>query len=243
MKIRTLTSAGRRLFGDWLKIRTAGQLPPIELISGATETAALLDVEVDPDRLFATRFEFAQYMLEVLSEQNIKEMLSSANDDMWNWLTVLYFSQIGKKQSKYWHYVVTRSGHAGSLGYRHIVRTSYEMFWRHGDNSLVMLNVNMSTWGDMSEQLTSRQNVAWHRGYIATAKTLYLADGKLKKGSAGRVPPASKRRANDKRGKGGVGRMALAARRLSRTYDTYLLDAPHMISLLPKEFAGFARVN
>jgi hypothetical protein len=105
---------------------------------------------------------------------------------------------------------------------------------------MVMLSTDLSTWGDMSEQLTSRQNVAYHRGCINTANSLYLDDGKLRRGAAGRVPPKSKRTTGDRKGRGGVARLALAVRRLCRTYDTHVLEPGQMIDLLPKEFSVFA---
>jgi hypothetical protein len=99
-------------------------------------------------------------MTETLGESEIRRLLSQEHDGMWDWLTVAFFSQFGKKNSKSRHYFVTRRGHSGSLAYRHLARTSVEMYWRHGESSMVMLSTDLSTWGDMSEQLTSRQNVA-----------------------------------------------------------------------------------
>jgi hypothetical protein len=103
-----------------------------------------------------------------------------------------------------------------------------------------MLHVDMSTWGDLAEQLTSRQNVAYHRGYIQTANALYLTDGKLRRGAASRVRPFKKRKPGETIGKGGVARLALAVRRLCRTYDTHILGTADMINLLPKEFKNFS---
>jgi hypothetical protein len=240
VKIRTLTDVGSSEFRDWLESRSIGDAPSPELLESDSRTAVALDIEVDLNKTFSTRYEFGKYMTEVLGDAKVHELLSQRHDGVWNWLTVAYFSQFGKKVSKAWHYVVTRRGHSGSLAYRHLARTSVEMYWRHRESSLVMLNTDMSTWGDMSEQLTSRQNVAYHRGYINAANVLYLDNGKLRRGAAGRVPPKSKRNQGDRRGKGGVGRLALAVRRLCRTYDTHVLESGEMINLLPKEFSTFA---
>lgn len=102
-----------------------------------------------------------------------------------------------------------------------------------------MLHVDMSTWGDLAEQLTSRQNVAYHRGFIQAANALYLSEGKLRRGAASRVRPIKKRKPGETVGKGGVARLALAVRRLCRTYDTHILATVDMIDLLPKEFKNF----
>ncbi len=239
MKIRRLTEVGQTMYREWLAQRTAGDQPPEDLIEGTETTELALDAEIDPAKTFSSRFEFGKFMVDLLDKEDAKALLNPKNDGLWDWLTVAYFAQFGRKVSKPWHYIVTRRGHSGSLAYRHLARTAFEMYWRHGADSLVMLHVDMSTWGDLSEQLTSRQNVAYHRGYIQTANALYLADGKLKRGAASRVRPAKKRKPGETIGRGGVARLALAVRRLCRTYDTHALETPSMLELLPREFKNF----
>lgn len=239
MKIRRLTTAGREHYQTWLSHRHSGELPPADLLEGIGETEVILDVEIDPSLTFANRFQFGKYMVDLLDKEDAKVLLSQKYDGLWDWLTIAYFSQFGRKVSKPWHYTVTRRGHSGSLAYRHLARTAFEMYWRHGADALVMLHVDMSTWGDLSEQLTSRQNVAYHRGYIRTANTLYLSDGKLRRGAASRVRPLNKRKIGETVGRGGVGRLALAVRRLCRTYDTHVLETAEMLELLPREFNHF----
>lgn len=239
MKLHRLSDAGRERFRSWLAQRGHGDMPPPELLSDPSATELAIDIEIDLTRVFETRFDFGKFMVELLANEDAKAMLSQKNDGLWDWLTIAYFSQFGKKVSKPWHYTVTRRGHSGSLAYRHLARTAYEMYWRHREASLVMLHVDMSTWGDLAEQLTSRQNVAYHRGYIQAANALYLLDGKLRRGAASRVRPIKKRKLGETIGKGGVARLALAVRRLCRTYDTHILGTTEMIDLLPREFKNF----
>lgn len=239
MKIRQLTEAGNAHFKEWLEIRAPGEQPPPELLDGEDDTKAFLDREVDVDLEFRNRLEFGRYLVEVFHGLKAQALLAEQNDGMWNWLTVAFFRQVGKKVSRSWHYTVTRRGHRGSLAYRHLVRTSYEMYWRHGEKALAVLSTDLGTWGDMSEQLTSRQNVAYHQGFIATAGALYLRDGRLVRGAASRLKPAKKRPPGDKSGRGNVARLALAVRRLCRTYDTHALQEQEMFGLLPREFSRF----
>jgi len=239
MSMRKLTEPGRKEFRDWLATRKSGDVPPSGLVDGDDQTEVLFDVEVDSERKFESRYEFGEYIAGILSSQDAKRLLAQECDGLWDWLTVLYFDQFGKKESKEWHYTVTRRGHSGSLAYRHLARTAYEMFFRHGESSRVMLSVSMETWGDMSEQLTSRQKVAYHRGYIQAANALYMLNGKLRRGAAGRVKPREKRKVGDTSGKGAVARLALAVQRLSRTYDTHPLQLGGLLGLLPKEFEPF----
>lgn len=239
MKVRRLTEQGRRAYSDWLAIRCNGDAPPGELLDGDQQTEEAFDAEVDICKVFGSRYAFGAYIAGIFPPDDAMILLSQKNDGLWDWLTIVYFSQFGRKTSKAWHYTVTRKGHSGSLAYRHLARTAFEMFWRHGESSRVMLEVDMSTWGDMSEQLTSRQNVAYHRGYIQAANALYMLNGKLRKGAASRVRPRTKRRSGETIGKGGVARLALAVRRLCRTYDTHILDVRELLGLLPKEFSSF----
>lgn len=239
MNIRRLTEKGRQEYRDWLATRKIGDVPSKELLEGDDQTEAALGAEVDIGKKFASRYEFGEYIAGVFSALDAKAILSQEWDGLWDWLTVLYFDQFGQKDSKSWHYTVTRRGHSGSLAYRHLARTAYEMYLRHGESSRVMLAVPMDTWGDMSEQLTSRQKVAYHRGYIQAANALYMSGGKLRRGAAGRVKPRAKRKSGDTVGKGGVARLALAVQRLSRTYDTHPLQLDGLLGLLPKEFSGF----
>ncbi len=239
MKVRRLTDAGSLAFRDWLVVREPGAMPPAAFLDGPEFTEIVKSIEIDDTQKFQTRFDFGKYLNEVFEDESAINLLSPQNDGIWDWLTVAYFAQLGQKMSKPWHYVVTRKGHSGSLAYRHLARTSFEMYWRHQDASLVMLNIDMSTWGDMSEQLTSRQNVAYHKGFILAANALYLSNGKLRRGAASRVPPRNKRKPGDTKGRIGVGRLALTVRRLCRTYDTHVLGTSEMIGLLPREFEEF----
>lgn len=239
MKIRRLTEHGRRAYQDWLIVRQIGENPPAAILEGTEETEVFGDFEIDLKNAFESRYEFGKYLARVLSSEDGRELLGKENDGLWDWLTVAYFSQFGRKNSKPWHYMVTRKSHSVSLAYRHLARTAFEMYWRHKESSRVMLEVDMSTWGDMSEQLASRQNVAYHRVYIQAANVLYMSEGKLRRGAASRLKPPNRRKFGETSGKGGVGRLALAVRRLSRTYDTHMLEVDGLLRLLPREFAGF----
>lgn len=243
MNIRRLNDEGQSVFRLWLASRKSGESPPPELVDDNTLTEHALDVEIDSAKTFASRYEFGKYMTKLLDHQDTRALLSQKYDGLWDWLTIVYFDQFGRKVSKPWHYSVTRKGHAGSLAYRHLARTSFEMYWRHGPASYVMLQADMGTWGDLSEQLTSRQDVAYHRGYILAANKLYLSEGKPIPGAASRTTPFKRRKKGDRRGKGSVARLALAVRRLCRTFDTHALTTSQMIEILPKEFERFSKPN
>jgi len=239
MKIHRLNDEGRRLYRAWLETRSNGEQPPQDLLNGPEYTEVAINVDIELDLAFVNRLEFGRYILTKLSSEDPHLLLGSSCDGVWDWITVAYFAQFGKKRSKYWHYTVTRTGTKGSLAYRHLARTAYEMYWRHQENSLVLLHVDMATGGEMAEQLTSRHNIAYHIGFIKTANELYIANGLLKRGAAARAKPLKTRKPRDTMGKGGAARLALAVRRLCRTYDTHALATDEMIQILPKEFSRF----
>ena len=129
MKLRKLTAHGIATYQEWLQNRKPGEMPPECLLAGAEETEELLkSVEIDQAKVFSTRYEFGEYIAEILDDCSAPDLLSERNDGLWNWLTVVYFAQFGQKSSKYWHYAVTRQGHSGALTYRHLARTSFEMY-------------------------------------------------------------------------------------------------------------------
>lgn len=238
--LRRLNDAGRQHWRDWLQTRAGGGTPPTELIDGAEWTEPFGPELIDETKVFDDRQAFGRYLVECLAAHDAQTLLASSHDGLWDWLTVVYFAQIGLRQRKAWHYSVWRQGHAGNLAYRHLVRTAFEMVWRHGDHAAVMLARPMHEWGDMAEQLTSRQDIAWNRDFIRMAHLLYVGvDGRLRRGAAARVRPVRRRKPGERTGRGGVGRLALAVQRLSRTYDTLALPAEALMHLLPKEFSSF----
>lgn len=243
MKIRKFTDAGSALYVDWLKNRTTGQPPPSVLMDDE-HSQPCLDIEIDESRVFQNRFEFGKYIAGVLAEQSFRTMLDQDHDSMWDWITVAYFSQFGKKPIKYWYFAVTRDGLKGSLAYRHLARTSYEMYVQHGDSSIVVLSAAMDTGGELMEALTSRQNIAYHKAAFAAAAALYWNAGKIRKGAGSKAKKPKERKPGETAGRASARRLALALRRLALTYDTHIVEPTKMIQLLPREFANFvARAN
>lgn len=240
--LRRLTKAGQDAWRDWIEEGKGGR-PPKDLIDGPewTEPFGTQRIDVDEARPFLDRMAFGRYLRDLLSVWDGRELLSSVNDGLWDWLAVIYYDQIGRRRLKPWHYVVCRQGYKSDLSYRHLVRSAFEMVWWHGENAAVLLSGKpMDGWGELAEQLTSRQDIALHRPLIGMACKLYLnPDGRPKRGAAARVPSAGKRRPGDRRGRGGVARLALAVRRLSMTYDTLGMQPDQLLGLLPREFDRF----
>lgn len=235
---RMLNTEGVAQFLKWLETNPSGGTPPSALLESVELTEALSGYSVDPSREFATRLDFGVYLDERFAGADFNELLSPERDGLWAWLALIWFSALAAKGIRRpEHYVVARKGSAGSLAYRHAVRTSYELVHIHGDDARICLMTPMDTWGDMAEQLASRQTIAHNRGFFRTAHELYVDEGKLKRGAASKPKKPKDRKPGDRVGLGSVRRLALALQRLDLTFDTEIMDATLMRTVLPKEFA------
>jgi hypothetical protein len=236
IEVRRLTDSGVGLFSSWLEMR-ADESPPAELLNGSDFTEVAYDMYINPNEVFSSRYEFGKYLTEQLTACGFNELMAPENDGLWAWLAVVYFKQLrGKKSRRKEHYIVIRRGSMGSLAYRQAARTSFELVHIHSHYSLVCLGVEMATFGDMAEQLASRQTLAHNRGFFQTAYELYVRNGRLRRGASSKPKQLRIRKPGDKTGLGSARRLAIALQRLDLTYDTEIMNAASMLSILPKEF-------
>lgn len=240
IRVRCLTENGIRQFKQWVDNPGGSQLP-VSLLEGEDMSELFGGFEIDPSRTFNTRQEFGMYLNVRFAETNFAEMTSPSNDGLWAWLAVVYFAQLttkGIRRSE--HYIVTRQGSAGSLAYRHSVRTPYELVHVHGEGAGICLNRPMSTHGELTEQLTSRQTIARNKGFFQAAFNLYMQNGKLKRGAASKPKKPKDRKPGDRTGFGSIRRLAIALQRLNLTFDTEIMWYGEMLGVLPKEFARWS---
>lgn len=231
-----LNSEGIAVFTRWLE-NPVGNAPPSELLGGDSMTEEFCDFEIDPLCEFSSRFEFGKYLNEQFSASDFGDLISPACDGLWAWLAVVYFSQLAKgKIRRAENYIVIRKGSAGSLAYRHAVRTPFELVHIHGEFALICLKSSMNIMGDMTEQLASRQTIAHNRGFFQTAYGLYVKDGKIKRGASSKPKKPKDRKIGDRTGFGSARRLAVALQRLDLTYDTEDMEVDQMKMVLPKEF-------
>jgi hypothetical protein len=241
IEIRRLNYSGISLLDGWLEIGD-GQPPPAELISGLEYTEVAYDGQINPDEIFASRYEFGKYLDEQFASESFSELMGVGNDGLWAWLAVVYFKQLsGKGKRRKEHYIVIRKGSRGSLAYRQAARTSFELVHIHSHHSLVCLSVGMATFGDMAEQLASRQTLAHNLGFFQTAYELYVRNGKLRRGASSKPKKLRTRKPGDKTGLGSARRLATALQRLDLTHDTEIMEANGIVAVLPKEFNRWTR--
>jgi len=233
--LRSLTTDGLRVFRAWLDDPSVPF--PTGLNGGTEYTEPSYDLQIDPSKTFATRHEFGSYLDTLFTSIDFHELRAPKNDGLWAWLAVMYLPQLAPKKLKGpEHYIVIRKATKGSLAYRHDARSAFELTHIHGDYARVCLSVPMDTWGEMSEQLAARQTLAHHRGFFRAAYSLYVQDGKLRRGASSHPKKPRDRKPGDRVGFGCARRLALALKRLDLTFDTEIMVATSMIAVLPQEF-------
>jgi hypothetical protein len=236
IRTRALNADGLDAYAKWLD-KPLGSLPPLFLTSDESYSEPFGDYVVDADQQFGSRLEFGRYLDEQLSGADFNGLMSPDSDGLWAWLTAVYFGQLSAKGiRRAEHYLVMRKGSAGSLAYRNAARTSYELFHIHGERAWICLRGAMHTFGDMTEQLASRQTIAHNKGFFHAAYDMYVHEGAMRRGSSSKPRKPRDRKAGDRTGFGSVRRLAIALQRLDLTYDTEEMSPDVMRSVLPREF-------
>jgi hypothetical protein len=239
-EVRRFTADGIAAFARWLE-NPVGNTPPPELVEDVSMTEPFGNYSIDPAHNFESRFDFGVYLNTQLSTADFSGLMSPDSDGLWAWLAVVYFPQLTAKGiRRAEHYVVIRKGSAGSLAYRHSVRTPYELVRIHGRYAQLCLKSPMHTFGELTEQLASRQAIAHNKGFFKTASGLYLrGDGRLKRGASSKPKKPKDRKPGDSTGLGSVRRLAIALQRLDLTYDTEEMPSEQMTAVLPREFRKY----
>lgn len=237
IEARILSAQGIEHFKNWLQSSAIGE-PPTDLVHSDEYSSTFEGVELDEQAVFSSRFEFGKYLTKQFENSEFSLLLSPSFDGLWCWIAVLYFKQLtAKRVARAEHYIVTRKGSTGSLAYRHAARTSYELVKVHGEAARICLNGPMHTFGDMTEQLASRQTIARNVGFFQAAYSLYFDGQKLRRGAASKPKKPNERKPGDRTGLGSARRLAIALQRLDLTYDTEIMDSSSIRVVLPREFA------
>jgi len=235
METRKLTREGMSEFRVWLE-NPVGYNTPAEIERDMVEPFDRY--VIDPERRFGSRYEFGVYLNDQFRDADFNNLMSPECDGLWAWLAIVYFNQLtanGIRREE--HYVVMRKGSAGALAYRHAVRTSYELVYVHNNAAQICLSCPMDTWGELAEQMTSRQTLMRNPGFFKTAFVLYMSEGRLRRGAASRPRERNGRNPRDRTGLGGIRRLAVALQRLDLTYDTEEMNPEQIKKVLPQEFS------
>lgn len=249
-KVQSLNSAGIEIFRAWL-INPAGD-PPVNLLEDARYCDDILEEYfVDVSRTFATSYELGKYLNEEVLPKVTDPVQLSAATGIWAWISLALIQNLLARSTTRKnrpldipHYLELDGQQGRRLGYRLIARTAWKLVRMHGERANVALGSKKSPWGEMAEQMASRQEVFAHPSFWAVAYRLYHdPSGELRRGATSQRPASARRDPKNKAGRGSVRRLPMTFRQFDRTYNTRDMSAEDMLALLPREYDKWVNGN
>jgi hypothetical protein len=232
MKLRKLNDFGLSEFDSFIKKLRAGtdlNIPSYLLDGDEYSEPVDLDVLVDDNRHFHSRYEIGVYLAELFDGYEVQK--HTGDPGFWSWFALLWFDQLcPKKNGKRTIDDVPNYVLSGDFGrrQRHVVLTTYQLVQLYGENVKFMLAKPPNVRGELTEQLMGTQGTLFSKGVMLLASQLYtdLGTGQFKRGAAGK-------------GAGSARRYATLLNQLRLTYDIFCTTKEELEELLPKEFDRF----
>jgi hypothetical protein len=243
IKIRRLNDLGIEQFRQWLT-KPDGN-PPQHMLEDDGFTEPLSgNAAIDIARTFETTYALGDYLASTVFS-GVEDLAKLRADVcMWAWLSLALIPNLLSKSGKPLdsrHYLEAVGPSSQRWAYRLIARTAWEVVRLHKERAAVALGSKRSPWGEMAEQLCSRQQVFSHRSFWAIAHHLYLGpDGKVVRGATSQRPASARKNPKNTSGRGGVRRLPFTFRQFDRTFSTREMTLEQMVSLLPSEYARWA---
>lgn len=236
MLARRHTTVGIDRTHQWLDQLAAvreGEVPA-ELLTGPELTEpAIAGLEVET-KVFASRYEWAQYIDGRLSTYNAYDV--ERDTGLWSWLTLFYFDLVCPKDGNGQRSVGQRaryipSGRDYRTYYRHLLESPWSIMRAHRENptrALAALTGPLYRPGEMAEQLASRQELVSSATVMKLATLLYVdrTTGRPRRGAGGS-------------GRGSPRRLAEVLQQFDVTYDIYGMEPEHLLKMMPTEFDRF----
>jgi hypothetical protein len=230
--LRKLNATGLAAFTDYLTSGASGPAP-VSLLTDMMTSEPLGKAIFPAARQFANRYEFGEYLVDLLSLFDPHAI--SLDRGLWSALALVWFDQLcppdaqGKRKvAEAYRYVLSSDY---KHYYRHLVRMPWQLVRDHGANSRFMLlaakdgTEPLRRHGEMVEQLGAVQSILRSRAIIGLASRLYgdPSTGRPKPGSAGK-------------GAGSVRRLGAVLQQIDLTFDVDVLPEEEALSILPREF-------
>ncbi len=189
-----------------------------------------LEVNVDPDRSFASRYAMGQYLVDCTINENLQPLMGDRG--FWSWFALLWFDQLcptkqrQRKPSQAYNYILSKNYNHRP---RHAIYMTWQLVNRYGEAARFMLCKPMDTRGEITEQLMARQEILSSEGAMKLASSLYFdpEGGNFKRGAAAR------------KSAGCVARYIAWLQQLQLTFDLYSISADDLAAMLPREFDRF----
>ncbi|WP_300496459.1 hypothetical protein [Marinobacter sp.] len=234
LEVRRLNTKGMQAFRNYLAgLDGDGSLPiPLNLLTDSATSEPLLEtLEVDEGLTFETRYDMGVYLVDLLRDEGVQNLLGDVG--FWSWLGLLWFDQLcplsgGKrKPKKEYNYILSENWRHRP---RHAIYTTWMLVANHGENALFMLSKRLHERGELIEQLAARQYFMACVGVIEAAHKIYFDPDRrtFKKGAT-----SQKRRGN-------IRRFVSYLQQLDLTYDLGSISSESLLEILPKEYEGFA---
>ena len=243
LKVMSFNEGGVSKFQTWLE-NPIGE-PPRELLSDDQYCDPIAgEYFVDTERRFSTTFEVGRYLVEEVFANVPDPRKHRADAGIWAWVSLAMVSNLLVRTTAKFgrpldvpHYLELSGPLGQRLAYRLIARTAWELVRLHGTTAVVALGSKKSPWGEMAEQLSSRQQVFAHPCFWTIAHRLYLdASGNLRRGATSQRPAKARKDPKNTAGRGGVRRLPFTFRQFDRTYNTRELTLEQALPLLPSEY-------
>jgi len=202
------------------------------------------DYRIDLDKTFETTYDLGRYLHEEVFGLDADRLALRSRDDMWAWISLAMIDSLLRRgRGKLGlplneaHYI-----NAGQRkGYRLIARTAWEIVNLHGASARLPFGSPSSPWGEIAEQIASRQEIYMHPSFWRVAGVLYLdADGRVKRGASAARKPEHRKDPLSRVGLGGLRRLALSFGQFERTYLLRAMSAEQIIDILPREYGTWA---
>jgi hypothetical protein len=232
MKLRKLNGQGVSEFTQFVNNLRNGiaQNTPTHLLDEHESSEAVeIDINI-ADTQFASRFKMGLHLVTIFEGHGVQPYIGDVG--FWSWLGLLWFDQLcpgkdGKRSpSKDYNYILsTKFNHRP----RHAVYMTWQLVDRYGGDCAFLLSKEMSTRGEITEQMMARQEILSADGVMRLASSLYFdpATGIFKRGAASRT------------GAGCVSRYISWLDQLKLTYDLFHMSKQKLENLLPPEFDKF----
>lgn len=241
MKLRRFTPDGVEAVRTTLpKIEETGDLSlAAALVADPNLTEDLPElaaVDLDPDRVFPTTFAFCEYFHSLMKDH--KPLTYRTDVGFWTWLAMVYVRQLvkqskdGVKIGDITRYIPNPSGYQDY--YRHLLAGAYGIYAQYdltcrAELCRALLWKPMDTYGDVYEQIASRQGMVQDPAIMSVLNRLYFDDREqhLKPRSGGDYPGAARR-------------LVVAIDQLGMTRDFFdENDVDEILNVLPHEFDDF----
>lgn len=248
--VRSLNYAGIEIFKAWLSNPISDA--PTEILDDPQYSEEFDGgYVVDSSLAFETTYELGQYLHEKVFAGVTDVVSHSAADGMWAWISLALIQHLLSKSEKRKnkpldlpHYIVIEGPQGRRIGYRLIARTAWKLVRIHGESARVAIGSKRSPWGEMAEQMTSRQEIFAHPSFWAVATRLYQnTDGELRRGATSQRPLSARKDPKNKAGRGGVRRLPLTFRQFDRTYHMRDMPIDLFMEVLPREYEKWVKEN